>query len=89
MTSTRQAGSAMRLTLAATAALSLAACAHHPKPAYPTTAPPPSREAPPPSRPNTAPPPAAVSEAALPGSEKDFVVNVGDRVYFDYDMYNI
>lgn len=25
----------------------------------------------------------------LPGSERDFVVNVGDRVYFDFDKYAI
>ena len=27
--------------------------------------------------------------AAAPGSEQDFVVNVGDRVYFDLDRYTI
>jgi peptidoglycan-associated lipoprotein len=27
--------------------------------------------------------------APTPGSEQDFVVNVGDRVYFDYDQYDI
>jgi len=27
--------------------------------------------------------------AAMPGSEQDFVVNVGDRVYFDLDSYQI
>jgi len=27
--------------------------------------------------------------AAAPGSEQDFVVNVGDRVYFDLDRYDI
>ena len=26
---------------------------------------------------------------AIPGSEQDFIVNVGDRVYFDYDQYDI
>jgi peptidoglycan-associated lipoprotein len=38
------------------------------------------------------PPPPPVSErptGPLPGSVQDFVVNVGDRVYFDYDQYNI
>jgi peptidoglycan-associated lipoprotein len=25
----------------------------------------------------------------LPGSERDFIVNVGDRVYFDFDKYDI
>jgi peptidoglycan-associated lipoprotein len=27
--------------------------------------------------------------AALPGSERDFVINAGDRVYFDFDKYDI
>jgi peptidoglycan-associated lipoprotein len=27
--------------------------------------------------------------APIPGSEQDFVVNVGDRVYFDYDQYDV
>ncbi|MFN3559047.1 MAG: peptidoglycan-associated lipoprotein Pal [Brevundimonas sp.] len=27
--------------------------------------------------------------AAAPGSEQDFVVNVGDRIYFDLDSYSI
>lgn len=27
--------------------------------------------------------------AAVPGSEQDFVVNIGDRVYFDLDSYQI
>ncbi|MBW8304920.1 MAG: peptidoglycan-associated lipoprotein Pal, partial [Brevundimonas sp.] len=27
--------------------------------------------------------------AAAPGSEQDFVVNVGDRVYFDLDSYEV
>ena len=30
-----------------------------------------------------------VSQAPLPGSERDFVVNIGDRVYFDYDKYAV
>ncbi|HEY8003389.1 MAG TPA: peptidoglycan-associated lipoprotein Pal [Phenylobacterium sp.] len=82
------AGSALRLTLIATAALSLAACASKPKPAYPTTAP--TRPAPEaPRGPATPPPAAPVSQAPLPGSERDFVINVGDRVYFDFDKYDI
>jgi len=70
-------------------AASLNACASHPKPA-PTSAatpPPVARSAPPRSRPAAAP--EAVSTAPLPGTERDFIVNVGDRVYFDYDMDNI
>jgi peptidoglycan-associated lipoprotein len=86
----RNAGSALRLTLAAAAALSLAACGHSPKPSYPTTQVAPTPPAPTPQRPvEHMAPPAAVSEAPLPGSEKDFVVNIGDRVYFDFDMYSI
>lgn len=81
--------SSLRLALIVTAgALALSACASKPKPAYPTQAPPVARETPPPPRP-AQPPIAPVSQAPLPGSERDFVVNVGDRVYFDFDKYNI
>jgi peptidoglycan-associated lipoprotein len=37
-------------------------------------------------------PPAPVAQAPvgpIPGSEQDFVVNVGDRVYFDLDQHTI
>jgi peptidoglycan-associated lipoprotein len=30
-----------------------------------------------------------VQTGILPGTVKDFVVNVGDRVYFDYDKYEV
>jgi len=78
--------SALRLILVGAAAASLAACAHKPKPAYPTT---PTAPTPTPERPSTAPTPAPVTQGALPGSEQDFVVNVGDRVYFDFDRYDV
>jgi len=71
------------------AAVALAACASHPKPApapLAQAAPPPP--APPPPAPYRAPAP-SVSTAPLPGSERDFVVNVGDRVYFDYNEFKI
>jgi peptidoglycan-associated lipoprotein len=77
---------AFRLALIAGAAASMAACASKPKPSFPTT-PPPAAPAPPPTAP--APPPAPVGQTALPGSEQDFVVNVGDRVYFDFDSYSL
>ncbi len=81
---------ALRLTMVAAAALSLAACASRPKPEPappPTPAPAP---APAPEKPYTPPPaPPPVSSAPLPGSVQDFVVNVGDRVYFDTDEYAI
>ena len=90
MVITRNTGSALRLTLIAGAALSLAACSHGPKPSYPTTAPtnaPRTQETPRgPSGPSR---PEPVTQNALPGSERDFTVNVGDRVYFDYDMYTV
>lgn len=78
---------AFRLVLVGTAAASLAACAHRPKPNFPTAPPAAAPEAPPPATP--APPPAPVAQGPLPGTEQDFVVNVGDRVYFDFDKYDI
>jgi peptidoglycan-associated lipoprotein len=77
---------ALRLVLIGTAATSLAACAHRPKPSFPTTSPPAAAQ---PPGPATAPPPAPVTQSALPGSEQDFVINVGDRVYFDFDKYQV
>ena len=77
---------ALRLALIATAAASMAACATKPKLAPTAPAPAPAPRAPAPSRPYTPPP---VSQGALPGSEQDFVINVGDRVYFDLDQYNL
>ena len=70
--------------LAAVAALLVtAACASHAKPPPPAPPIPPAREAPPPAY---APPPeGATSSAPLPGTEQDFVINVGDRVYFDFN----
>jgi len=90
MVTTRANGTALRLTLAAAAALSLAACAHK-QPAYPTTAPATAPQAPPqaPSAPTAPPRVQPVTQTALPGSEKDFVINVGDRVYFDFDSYSV
>ena len=76
---------ALRLALIATAAASMAACASRPKPAgpaAPTAAPPPAAEQPAPST-------GVVGESVIPGSERDFVINAGDRVYFDFDRYDI
>jgi len=80
--------SALRLALIATATVSMAACASKPKPTYPTTAPTPA-PAPAPDRGPAAPPPGPVTTQPLPGSEQDFVINVGDRVYFDFDRYEV
>ena len=90
MVTIRNPGSALRLTLLAGAAVTLAACASHPKPSYPTTAPPPVAERPPePRAPSMPSRPEPVTQNALPGSERDFSINIGDRVYFDYDSYSV
>ena len=82
--------SALRLALVATAALSMAACATK-KPLYPTaTAGPQTQQTP------QGPPDRTVTQQTTPmnqgpaaGTERDFVVNVGDRVYFDFDSYTV
>ncbi|MBO9547611.1 peptidoglycan-associated lipoprotein Pal [Caulobacter sp.] len=78
---------AFRLALVGVAAASLAACASRPKPqpVAPTPEPPPAT----PSQPYTPPTQPPVSSGVLPGSVQDFVVNVGDRVYFDTDEYSV
>jgi peptidoglycan-associated lipoprotein len=77
---------AARLALIGLAAASLAACASRPKPRARGA----DAEPPPPRR---RPLPAAAGSAGrqgpLPGSVQDFVVNVGDRVYFDTDSYSV
>ena len=79
----------LRVALVAVAAVSMSACATK-KPIYQapqtTATPPPPPPAPPPgpvTRTET-PPPGPVA-----GSEQDFVVNVGDRIYFDFDSYSV
>jgi len=76
----------VRLLLVGLSAVSIAACASHPKPQPSAPAAPP--EAPPPPSPEAPPPPPA-AQGPIPGSVQDFVVNVGDRVYFDLDKYEI
>ena len=78
----------LRLALVATAACSLAACQSKPKPTYPTQTPSTS------PGPSTTPPPSTGPVSgqpvgALPGSAQDFIVNVGDRVYFDTDQHDV
>ena len=81
-------GSAVRLAAVGTLAAALAACASHPKPA-PAPAPAPAPRAAPPARPTPPPPPPPVESRPLPGSEREFVVDVGDRVYFDLNEYAV
>jgi len=69
--------------------LSLTACAT-PKPPPPApVAATPAPPAPPPPATRYVPPPAPIASGPLPGTQQDFVVNVGDRVYFDYDQYTV
>jgi peptidoglycan-associated lipoprotein len=90
MVTIRNTRSARRLALIAAGALTLAACQHGPKPSFPTSqATTPARPGEPSRQPPMASRPEPVTQNALPGSERDFTVNVGDRVYFDYDMYSI
>ena len=73
-----------RLALITGATISIAACAHKPPPPPASVAP----MAPAPYSP-PAPQPAPTQSGPIPGSIQDFVINAGDRVYFDYDKYNV
>jgi peptidoglycan-associated lipoprotein len=74
----------VRLALIGASVAALAACASHPKPG------PAGPEAlPPPPPPPPAARPAPAGNRIVPGSIQDFVINVGDRVYFDFDRYDI
>ena len=74
----------VRLALIGAAAAALTACADHPKPGPAGPEP-----LPPPPPPPPASHPAPVGSKIVPGSVQDFVINVGDRVYFDFDRYDI
>jgi len=76
-----------RLALAALAALLVAACASQkpPPPQAPTPAP--VAEQPPPPAPQYQPPPAPTGP--IPGSQQDFVINIGELIYFDFDKSDI
>jgi peptidoglycan-associated lipoprotein len=79
------------LTLLATASVALAACASNPPPEPPTPGPSETAVVTPPVTPPQQParptPPANQGPAA--GSKADFAVKATDRVYFDYDAYNL
>jgi peptidoglycan-associated lipoprotein len=83
----------LSLSLLATATIALAACASNPPPEPPptptasntTTVTPPVQ--PPAQPPRVTPPPAPTGPSA--GSKADFAVKATDRVYFDYDAYNL
>ena len=74
---------ATRFALIVGATISIAACASHPAPTPetpPTPSSPPQAYSPPPQTPPSGP---------VPGSVQDFVINAGDRVYFDYNEFAV
>jgi len=86
---TLSANTLVRLAVGGLAAATLAACASHPPPPPTSPIPPPAAEnGPPPEQyDHNGPPPGP--QGPIPGSSQDFVVNVGDRVYFDLDQFTI
>lgn len=76
-----------RSTLMVACVASVAACAHKPPPPAPVESTPSAPYAPP-SQQTYAPPP-PVQGGPIPGSTQDFVINAGDRVYFDTNEYNV
>lgn len=86
------------LLTATVAVLTISACApRRPPPPLPGGPGGPSQPLPPPTQggpgggPTTTPlpPPGGGPGMASPGSRQDFVVNAGDRVYFDTDSYSV
>jgi peptidoglycan-associated lipoprotein len=78
------------ISLSLLAAVGLAACASHLKPMGPA----PTASTPPPAaQPYSPAPPSeegisqSESGVPVPGSVRDFVINAGDKVYFDYDKF--
>jgi len=77
-----------RLAMIGLAAASLAACASRPKPAGPAEpATQPSQPLPPTQQPQG--PDSPINQGALPGSVQDFVINIGERIYFATDSYDV
>lgn len=78
-----------RLALVGIATASLAACKTPPKPTYDTKPSTPSQPQQTTPLPQNTGPIGQQSTAPVPGSVQDFVVNVGDRVYFDLDSHDV
>jgi peptidoglycan-associated lipoprotein len=77
-----------RLAMIGLATASLAACASRPKPQGPVATTQPSQPtAPPYTTPAT--PNSPVDQGPLPGTVQDFVINIGERIYFDTDSYDV
>jgi peptidoglycan-associated lipoprotein len=86
MNSTIQAG--FKAAMIASVALSIAACSSTPKPA-PLGPPAPGSSGPGQYTPPSTGPVSEQPSGAVPGSSQDFVINAGDRIYFDFDAYTI
>ncbi|HLI66023.1 MAG TPA: peptidoglycan-associated lipoprotein Pal [Caulobacteraceae bacterium] len=80
---------ALKLAAAGAVALSIAACASQPKPTPLASTGGTGQGETPYTPPGTAGPVTEQQSAAIPGSAQDFVVNVGDRIYFDFDAFDI
>ena len=80
----------LKLISVAGIALALGACASNPpvEEVAEVQAPPPA-PAPTPTPTPTPTPPTPVVQGPPPGTVQDFIVNVGERVYFDTDRYNL
>jgi peptidoglycan-associated lipoprotein len=78
-----------RAILIGVAAISMAACASRPKPMGPVApeAPRPSAAYPEPGLPPVSE--GQMSGVPLPGSVRDFVINAGDLVYFEFDRFEV
>ncbi len=77
---------AVRLALIVAATASMAACATKP---VPGPGPGPGPSGPGPAGPRGPGPSGPIDTRAIPGSVQDFVINVGDFVYFDLDSYDV
>lgn len=79
----------VKTALVAFVLTSVAACSEKPKPVVNTTPPPVAQQTPTPTPPPVRAPIETAPAGIVPGSQQDFVVNVGDRVYFDTDQSSI
>jgi len=79
----------VRLALIGLATASLAACASRPKPAGPVTPTQPSQPSQPAYPQQPTGPNSPVDQGPLPGTVQDFVINIGERIYFDTDSYDV
>jgi peptidoglycan-associated lipoprotein len=80
----------VRLALIGAAASSIAACASNPKPPPPAPVQqPPAEQAPAEQPPESSNLPPSQPSGPVPGSMQDFVINVGELVYFDFNSFSL